>query len=87
MACYTSMDGDGELIREVREIDDRIRSYAGSVIGSERSVGGMISKLETAREMMEAGIPTVIANGKHRDVLFKLADRQPVGTLFRPRKK
>jgi glutamate 5-kinase len=83
---YTSMDGDGELIREVREINDRIRSYAGSS-SSERSVGGMISKLETAREMMEAGIPTVIANGKHRDVLLKLADRQSVGTLFRPRKK
>ncbi len=83
---YTSMDGKGELIREVREIDDRIRSYAGSS-DSERSVGGMISKLETAREMMEAGIPTVIANGRHPDVLLKLADRQSVGTLFRSRKK
>lgn len=83
---YTSMEGDGELIREVREIDDRIRSYAGTS-ASERSVGGMISKLEAAREMMESGIPTVIANGRHPDVLLKLAEGQPVGTLFRPRKK
>ena len=74
-------DGTGRLIRRVREIDDRIRSCAGQT-QSERSVGGMISKLETARRMLEQRIPMVIADGREKDVLLKIHANQSVGTWF-----
>jgi len=80
---YTSLDGKGKRIREVHEIDDQLKSYAGSA-GSERSVGGMVSKLETARMMLEEGITTVIADGRHPDILLELAAGKRIGTLFRP---
>lgn len=79
---YTRPDGTGELVRRVKEIDERIRSYAGAT-RSERSVGGMVSKLETARMMFQQGIPMWIANGRERDVLLKIAAGRAVGTCFK----
>jgi len=79
---YTRPDGTGDLVRRVKEIDDRIRGYAGAT-QSERSVGGMVSKLETARMMFAQGIPMWIANGREKDVLLKIASGRPVGTCFR----
>lgn len=78
----TRPDGTGELVRRVKEIDERIRSYAG-VTNSQRSVGGMVSKLETARMMFERGIPMWIANGREKDVLLKIAAGRSVGTCFK----
>ncbi len=83
---YTHPDGTGRLIRRVREIDDRIRGFAGTT-NSERSVGGMISKLETGRMMLEAGIPMWIANGREKDVLWKIHQKKPVGTHFQRTKR
>jgi glutamate 5-kinase len=79
---HTRPDGTGALVRRVKEIDERIRSYAGST-QSERSVGGMISKLETARMMFQENIPMWIANGREKDVLLKIAAGRSVGTCFR----
>lgn len=77
----TSPDGNGQLIRKVSVIDEKIESYAGHS-NSERSVGGMISKLRTARIMLERRIPMVIANGRKRDVLLRIDKGEPVGTTF-----
>jgi glutamate 5-kinase len=79
---HTRPDGTGALVRRVKEIDERIRSYAGST-QSERSVGGMVSKLETARMMFQENIPMWIANGREKDVLLKIASGRSVGTCFR----
>lgn len=77
----TSPDGSGDLIRRVSAIDERIQSYAGQT-QSQRSVGGMISKLETARTMLQSGISMVIANGREKDVLLRIQRREEVGTWF-----
>lgn len=77
----TSPDGSGNLIHRVSKIDERIRSYAGQT-QSERSVGGMISKLETARTMLQAGVSMVIANGHEKDVLLRIQRGEQVGTWF-----
>ncbi|MDD5261725.1 MAG: glutamate 5-kinase [Methylacidiphilales bacterium] len=79
----TNPDGTGKLIRRVKEIDGRIQSYAGQT-RSERSVGGMISKLETARRMLELKIPMVIADGREKDILLKIHRKADVGTWFVP---
>lgn len=77
----TSPDGSGNLVTRVRCIDATVEGYAGTT-NSERSVGGMISKLEAAKTMFEANIPMVIANGHEKNVLVKLAQGKQIGTLF-----
>lgn len=77
----TCPDGTGELIHIVREIDARIMGFAGKT-QSQRSVGGMISKLETARFMMAEGIPLVIGNGRAKEILLKIQRKECVGTHF-----
>ncbi|MDR1146812.1 MAG: glutamate 5-kinase [Verrucomicrobiales bacterium] len=78
----TRPDGTGALVRRVREVDAEILSYAGQS-RSERSVGGMISKLETAKRMLAAKIPMVIASGREKDILLKIHQNQTVGTWFK----
>ncbi|MFZ5807443.1 MAG: glutamate 5-kinase [Verrucomicrobiota bacterium] len=74
-------DGAGKLIRQVKKITPKIESFAGHT-HSERSVGGMISKIQAARTVTQEGIPMVIANGKIPNVLLKIARGKSVGTLF-----
>lgn len=78
----TRPDGSGNWVRRVKEIDERIRSYAGAT-SSERSVGGMISKLETARMMLQAGMPMWIAHGRMKNILVELAAGKVRGTCFK----
>ncbi len=77
----TKPDGTGSLIRQVAQVDKKIESYAGST-RSQRSVGGMISKLETAKMMLAEGIPMVIADGRDPEILLKLAQGRREGTRF-----
>lgn len=51
--------------------------------GSRLGTGGMGSKIVAARMAASAGIPTVIAGGKGRDVLLPILAGEPVGTRFR----
>ena len=72
---------DAKLIEHVKGLDERIMSMAGGA-GTERGTGGMATKLEAARMVVEAGIPMYIMNGKDPTVLYKLMDGEHVGTYF-----
>ena len=48
------------------------------------TTGGMTTKLEAARMAMHSGIPLIIANGRAPQVLLKLVQGEPLGTLFLP---
>ncbi len=74
-------DGSGTPIPHVPKIDDRIVALAGKTT-SERSVGGMITKLNAARIVNAEGIPMHIAHGRTKDILLKLAAGDKIGTLF-----
>jgi glutamate 5-kinase len=69
-----------QLISEVAEINDEIRNYAHG--GNGRGRGGMASKLEAARIVMEAGRTAVIANGRTPRLLEKICAGEAVGTVF-----
>jgi glutamate 5-kinase len=71
------------LISEVAEITPDIRNYAHG--GNGRGRGGMASKLEAARIVMEAGRTAVIANGRTPSLLEKICAGESVGTIFLPR--
>jgi len=47
-------------------------------------VGGMRSKIEAARIVVRSGIPLVIASGKKKQVLARVAAGEEEGTLFVP---
>jgi glutamate-5-semialdehyde dehydrogenase len=71
-----------KLIPEVTVITDAIRSHAQGSNG--RGRGGMASKLEAARIVMEAGRKVVIANGRTPRLLEQICEGEPVGTVFVP---
>ncbi len=74
-------DGEGRIIPLVEEITEEIEAMAGKT-RSERSVGGMVTKIEAARIVGSAGIPMQIADGREKGILRKIAAGERVGTLF-----
>jgi len=67
----------------VERITPEIERAAG---GSDHAFGrgGMITKLQAARTAALSGAATVIANGRRRDVLVRIAAGEPEGTIFLP---
>ncbi|MEF2175923.1 MAG: glutamate 5-kinase [Candidatus Absconditabacteria bacterium] len=76
-------DKDAKKFELIEKIDDEILSYAQN-IKSSMGTGGMLSKLYTARLIMNLGISMVIALAKEDDVLLKILNNENIGTLFRP---
>jgi len=67
-----------ELIKIVPEVTPEVESWAGYV---GKGFGGMYTKVKAAQKLANMGIPTVIANSRHPDVLNRIFTEQ-VGTLF-----
>ena len=74
----------GELIRVVERITADTYAVAGES-DSQLATGGMRSKVEAADLVTRAGEWAIIANGRERDVLVRIFDAEPVGTVFEPR--
>lgn len=72
---------DAKLIERVEGIDEQVLAMAGGA-GTERGTGGMATKLQAARIVLEKGIPMYILNGKDPSVLYELLDGRHVGTYF-----
>ncbi len=71
-------DGDptkpgAQLIREILPEDNDF-SMCVTRGKSQFGRGGMITKCNIARRIASEGIPVIIANGKHEDILLKLVD-------------
>jgi len=83
LILLTSADGllDGStVIREVADIDavmHHVQPTKGKL-----SVGGMSSKLLAVKKAVQAGIPTVIANGREPQAIAAILEGKPVGTRF-----
>ncbi|MBI5821037.1 MAG: glutamate 5-kinase [Verrucomicrobia bacterium] len=77
----TQPDGTGERIPFVARVDENIMKLAGGA-ASAQSVGGMVSKLQSAKIVHAAGIPLVIANGRAPGVLADVLAGKDIGTLF-----
>ncbi len=72
---------DAKLIECVHGVDESVLAMAGGA-GTERGTGGMATKLEAARIVLEKGIPMYILNGKDPTILYELLDGRHVGTYF-----
>ena len=72
---------DAKLIEHVKGVDESVMAMAGGA-GTERGTGGMATKLQAARIVLEQGIPMYILNGKEPTILYELLDGRHVGTYF-----
>jgi glutamate 5-kinase len=65
----------GSNYAEVQELVDQ---------SSTSGFGGIQTKVAGARSVSEHGVPAIIAKSTEPDVLAKIGDAKPVGTLFVP---
>ena len=75
-------DKSARLIPRVDQIDEGIEHLAGGTMG--RGMGGMVTKIQAARLATASGATVVIADGRERDLLLRLAKGESIGTLFPP---
>ncbi|MGL6215109.1 glutamate 5-kinase [Billgrantia desiderata] len=73
---------EASLISEGRADDPALAAMAGG--GGALGRGGMTTKVQAARLAARSGAVTVIASGRQPDVLTRLAEGEPLGTLLRP---
>jgi len=72
---------DAIFLDVIDKVDKQIMSYAKDK-GSEFAVGGMITKLESAKKVTKAGIHMIIANGSRYDILIDIVNNEFKGSLF-----
>ncbi|GBD12946.1 Glutamate 5-kinase [bacterium HR24] len=71
---------EARLVRRVERIDEEVERLARESHGQGR--GGMVTKLQAARLATASGTDVVIAHGRERDVLLRLATGEELGTFF-----
>ena len=77
---------DAVLIPLVSTINRAMEKAACDIPGA-FGIGGMSSKIQTAKKVTTSGIPMVIASGLKTNILKSLFEGRDVGTLFLPRRE
>jgi glutamate 5-kinase len=72
---------DAKFVHEARAGDPALEAMAGGT-GSSLGKGGMITKILAAKRAAGSGASTVIAWGRERDCLLRLARGEAIGTLL-----
>ncbi len=76
-------DPNAQLISQVDRIDTNIERLAVDTT-SNLSIGGMVTKIESARLATTSGVTVVIADGREPDIILRLASGEAIGTRFLP---
>ena len=71
------------LVEDVGRITAEVERMAGGA-GSERSVGGMATKVKAARRLSTQGVTTALLSGRRPGALAALLRGERVGTVFAP---
>ena len=74
-------DSSATLISEARAGDPALEAMAGGA-GTKYGTGGMITKVIAAKRAASSGAHTIIASGREKDVMPRLARGEPLGTLL-----
>jgi glutamate 5-kinase len=81
------LDRSNNLIRLVSEISSEVKALACPT-NKKSCVGGMITKLEAAKIVMDSGIHCIIANGRKKHIVLSAVENPgSSGTLFVPEKE
>jgi glutamate 5-kinase len=70
-----------KLVEQAQAGDARLEAMAGGT-GSALGKGGMLTKVLAAKRAARSGAHTVIASGREKDVLVRLAQGERLGTLL-----
>lgn len=73
---------DAKLVKEVREIDDKLRSM-GKDTETSVGTGGMATKINAASLCMEEGIDVVVANSDDLKNIRRTVKGEDIGTIFK----
>jgi glutamate 5-kinase len=71
------------LVGDVPRVTAEVERMAGGA-GSERSVGGMATKIAAAKRLAAQGVGTALLSGRRVGALAELLAGEPVGTYFLP---
>jgi len=74
-------DPGARLLRDVPRVTAEVERMAGGA-GSERSVGGMVTKLKAARRLAAHGVGTALLSGRRPGAIAALLAGDDVGTFF-----
>jgi glutamate 5-kinase len=69
------------LVHEVPRVTAEVERMAGGA-GTERSVGGMATKVKAARRLSSQGVATALLSGRRAGALRALLAGERIGTLF-----
>jgi len=72
------------IIPIVERITPQVEKLAGGG-RNELGTGGMVTKIAAAKRCTSSGIPVIITNGTHPNVIEEIVAGRPAGTLFLPR--
>lgn len=72
---------DAKLLERANASDSQILALAGPA-GSSVGTGGMRTKILAAERAAQNGTTTVIAHGRESDILLRLRDGEPLGTML-----
>lgn len=75
------MPGEKKPVARIEQITEEIENAAGGA-GSAGGTGGMRTKIEAARTATQAGIDLVIASGREKNVITRVASGEVLGTRF-----
>ena len=77
---------NARMIRVVKRITEDIEKLADGT-RSEKSIGGMVSKIEAAKKAGYYGISTRVVRGDIENVVPRIIKGEHIGTLFLPERK
>lgn len=77
---------DANLVKIINANDTSVDAMAGGS-ASQLGRGGMITKIQAARRAARSGTITIIASGREKGVLQRIAQGENVGTILLPDKK
>ncbi len=92
VAMFTDVEGmydrdprlpEARLLATVGRVTADVERMAGGA-GSDRSVGGMVTKVRAARRLAAQGVGTALLSGRRPRALHDLLAGAPVGTYFAP---
>ncbi len=74
------------LLHDVPRVTAEVERMAGGA-GSERSVGGMATKVKAARRLAAQGVATALLSGRRPGALAAVLGGERVGTVFAPERQ
>lgn len=75
------LPGEKQPVAQIGAITPEIEDAAGGA-GSIGGTGGMRTKIEAARAATQSGIELVIARGREKDIITRVAGEEEIGTRF-----